>query len=161
MRYSRAQLEDMSAKELKRMAYHEMGIAGITKKPKDVVISAILEYQASNPVKPGAAPAGFAVAAPSSGPISEMHGGFKTVQTDKSAGPAGFSTTIQVSCGASSGNFPVVGKPVGEVKAFLRDVLNIDAAADAIVNGSKVNDSYTLQDQDKLEFMKKAGKKGC
>jgi hypothetical protein len=155
MRYTREQLNEKSAKELKRIAYHEMGIQGITKKPKDVVISAILENQASNPVGiSGFAPSSDA--APSSGPISEMHGGFKTVRDG-----SGYQTTIQVSCGASSGNFQVLGKTIGEVKGLLRDVLNIDASASGLVNGSNQSDAYVLKEGDKLEFLRAAGRKGC
>ena len=41
--FTRADLEAKTAKELKRMCVDELGIVGVTKKPKDDVINAILE----------------------------------------------------------------------------------------------------------------------
>lgn len=70
------------------------------------------------------------------------------------------NTTIHVSCGASSGNFSVVGKSVGEVAAKLKGVLNISNISVGIVNGKEVSDGYLLKDGDNLEFIKPAGTKG-
>ena len=68
--------------------------------------------------------------------------------------------TIIVSCGASSGKFPVVGKTIQAVGDFLKEILNIDASANAIVNGEEVSKTYTLNEGDTLEFIKRAGSKG-
>lgn len=71
-----------------------------------------------------------------------------------------YKTMISVSCGAASNNYPVVGRSVGFVKATYREILNIDDAAEGIVNGASVRDSYVLRSGDILEFVRKAGTKG-
>jgi hypothetical protein len=71
-----------------------------------------------------------------------------------------FITNISVSCGASAGNFPVVGKTVGAVSDFLREVLNIDRLSVGVVNGEEVEDDYVLMSNDSLEFLKAGGRKG-
>lgn len=67
---------------------------------------------------------------------------------------------ISVSCGASSGNFLVVGKTVSEVAGFLSEALNIDKLSEPVVNGVQVGPMYVLKSGDALEFVKLAGKKG-
>lgn len=69
-------------------------------------------------------------------------------------------TSIYVSCGAASGNFPVVGKNVSEVSELLSEILNIDKLSEPVVNGEQVGLSYTLKSDDVLEFVKLSGKKG-
>ena len=71
------------------------------------------------------------------------------------------TTTVHVSCGASSGNFPVAGRSVKEVGEFLREVLNVDRLSTGLVNGKDVDADYTIKPGDHLEFLKPAGKKGC
>lgn len=67
---------------------------------------------------------------------------------------------ISISCGASQGNFLVVGKSVSEVAEFLSEVLNIDKLSEPVVNGDPVGPMYILKSGDSLEFVKLAGKKG-
>lgn len=161
--YTRTELEGMRDKDLKKMAFNQLGITGISKKPKAQAINMILEQQAATH---GAAAAGVASVSPkttkrSTGPIDQFHAGVAAKKTGSGASASSYSTTIQVSCGASSGNFPVVGKTVGEVRDFLKEILNIDTQASGLVNGEKTNNDHVLQDGDKLEFVKAAGKKGC
>ena len=70
------------------------------------------------------------------------------------------TTTIQVSCGANSADFPVTGKTVGAVQEFLKEVLNINRLAEGQVGGTKIDSSYVLKEGDVLEFIKPAGRKG-
>jgi hypothetical protein len=146
----------MTAKEIKRMCAHELGISGMSKKPKDVVIAEVLRQQ-------GAAPTGATITPQTSneGKITGMEWGARSVLSKPNA-PVGSktTTTIHVSCGASSGNFPVVGKSVKEVGDFLREVLNVDQLSTGLVNGKSVDSSYVLKAGDNLEFLKPAGKKG-
>lgn len=155
--FTREQLEGKTAVELKRMCVDELAIPGMTKKPKDVVIAAILD-------KFGAAPSASMAAAPAA-PAGGMSGvAFQahSVVTKPEAPFGGkTSTTIQVSCGASTGNFPVAGRSVVEVGEFLREVLNVDKLSTGLVNGSEVGADYVLKPGDTLEFLKPAGKKGC
>jgi hypothetical protein len=72
-----------------------------------------------------------------------------------------YETLISVSCGAASSNYPVVGKTVSFVKATYREILNIDTDCKAVVNGDEVKDTYVLKSKDQLEFVRKAGEKGC
>lgn len=71
-----------------------------------------------------------------------------------------FDTFVSVSCGASSSNYPVVGKTVGYVKAIYKEILNISEDSNGIVNGDDSSDSYVLRSGDILEFVRKAGSKG-
>jgi len=153
--FTREQLVGKTAVELKRMCVDELAIPGMTKKPKDVVIKAIL-------AKFGSAGATETVA---SGTKAKMAGVSFQAQSVMTKPDAVFgqktSTTIQVSCGANSGAFPVAGRSVSEVGDFLREVLNVDKLSTGLVNGSEVGGDYTLKPGDTLEFLKPAGKKGC
>ena len=153
--YTKEQLEAKSAVTLKRMCVDELAIPGMTKKAKSLVIAAIL-------TKYGASDAKAAVAAVKPAEMTGVAFQAQSVLT-KPGAPAGFktSTTIQVSCGASSGNFPVSGRSVKEVGDFLREVLNVDRLSTGLVNGKEVGAEYVLKPGDTLEYLKPAGKKGC
>lgn len=71
-----------------------------------------------------------------------------------------YQSLVSVSCGASSSNYPVVGKSVGFVKALYDEILNIDPNAKSVVNGEESYDSYILKSGDVLEFVRVAGTKG-
>jgi hypothetical protein len=152
--FTRADLEARTSKDLKRMCIDELGITGVSKKPKEVVIKAILNQY-------GAKSAGVAPAA-GSGPVTGLEFTGQSIMT-KPSGQFGHrtTTTIHVSCGASSGNFPVVGRTVKQVGEFLREVLNVDRLSTGLINGKEVNGDYVLKEGDNLEFLKPAGKKGC
>lgn len=157
--YSREDLNSMTAKELKKMAFQQLGIPGLSKKPKDDVIDAIIAHQdgggsgaSVSPKKAQVAPAG---------PIQGLNFTGQSVLTNKNAAFGNKTTTIiNVSCGASSGSFPVVGKTVREVGEFLREVLNVDRLSTGLVNGKEVSADYVLKSGDNLEFLKPAGRKG-
>ena len=151
--FNRAELESMTSKGLKRMCIDELNIVGVSKKPKDDVVNAILAQY-------GGKAASIAAEAP-----KKMTGiEFQATSTlTKPSAPFGSktTTTIHVSCGASSGNFPVAGKSVKEVGDFLREVLNVDRLSTGLVNGKEVGADYVLKSGDNLEYLKPAGKKGC
>jgi hypothetical protein len=71
-----------------------------------------------------------------------------------------YQSLITVSCGAANGNYPLVGKSVGFVKATYREIMNIDDTANAVVNGNEESESYVLKTGDTVEFIRKAGSKG-
>lgn len=155
--FTREQLEAKTSKELKRMCVYELNIPGMTKKTKDVVIDAILAQHGGGTASVAPTPPEAVTPAPIAGVEFSGH----SVMTKPSeAFGRKTSTTIQVSCGASSGAFPVVGRPVKEVGEFLREVLNVDKLSTGLVNGNEVNGDYVLQQGDTLEFLKPAGKKG-
>ena len=151
--FNRADLEAKTSKELKRMCVDELNIVGVTKKPKDDVVNAIM------------AQFGGAGGSASIAKDTKVTGISFTGQSTLTKPDAPFgsraTTTIHVSCGASSGNFPVAGKTVKDVGDFLREVLNVDRLSTGLVNGKAVEADYTLKDGDNLEFLKPAGKKGC
>lgn len=163
LRFTREELEERTAKNLKRLCIDELDLVGMSKKPKDEVIDKILEdYSMTS--KDGA----DAVVAPLKGPstsnakeITGIEFAARSIMTKPDA-PKGAktTTTIHVSCGASSGNFPVAGKTVKEVGDFLREVLNVDELSTGIVNGNAVDADYKLKEGDNLEYLKPAGKKG-
>ena len=153
--YTRADLDSMTAKALKKMAFRQLGISGLSKQPKDTVVDAIIAHQ------DGGASLAPKAKATGSGPIQGLNFSGNSVVTNKSASfGQRTTTTIHVSCGASTGSFPVVGKTVREVGEFLREVLNVDRLSTGLVNGKEVDASYVLKSGDRLEFLKPAGRKG-
>jgi hypothetical protein len=147
MSYTRDNLFEKTNDDLRSIC-RDLGIAGMSKKPKATIVEAIM--LASQPDE--AAVAGL------SGLQSQMT---SVVTGPEHVSGARITTTIRVSCGASSGRFPVVGKTVSEVSEFLREVLNVERMSTGLVNGVEVPGSYNLRDGDTLEFLKPAGKKGC
>jgi hypothetical protein len=144
--YTRENLEEMTVKDLRRLCVDVLQIPGLTKKRKDVIIDGIMLAQSEDEAQglQGVAFTGHSV-------MTKPDAAFGQKTT----------TTIRVSCGASSGAFPVVGKTVAEVGEFLREVLNVDKLSTGLVNGKEVAGDYELRVGDNLEFMKPAGRKGC
>ena len=153
--YSREDLNGMTAKQLKKMAFRQLGLGGLSKQSKDAVVDAIIAHQDGGS---SVAPKAAAVA---SGPIQGLQFTGNSVLTNKNASfGQKTTTTIHVSCGASTGSFPVMGKTVREVGEFLREVLNVDRLSTGLVNGKEVDAGYVLKSGDRLEFLKPAGRKG-
>jgi hypothetical protein len=71
------------------------------------------------------------------------------------------SGQVKVSYGVHSLDAAIAGKAVGEVRQALREPLNIDPRALALVNGRDVAASYILKEGDQLEFVRLAGEKGA
>ena len=156
--FTREQLEAKTAKELKNMCVYELGLPGLTKKDKETVIQAIM-------AKYGRAGASASATIAKDAKPEAMKGVEFQAQSTMTKPTAPFgqktSTTIQVSCGASSGAFPVAGRTVKEVGEFLREVLNVDRLSTGLVNSKETGPDYVLKPGDTLEFLKPAGKKGC
>lgn len=151
--FTREALQAKTAKDLKRLCVDELGIVGVTKKPKDDVINAIMAQHGGG---------SKATIAKVDKKVTGIEFSGQSTLT-KPGAPFGSrtTTTIHVSCGASSGNFPVTGKTVKDVGDFLREVLNVDRLSTGLVNGKEVGADYVLKSGDNLEFLKPAGKKGC
>jgi len=137
------------------MCVNELNLPGLTKKPKDDVIRAIM---ATYGVAGGTI--GKATAAGPKTLQGIAFAGQSTITKPGGAFGQKTTTTIQVSCGASSGSFPVAGRSVKEVGDFLREVLNVDRLSTGLVNGKEVDGDSILKPGDTLEFLKPAGKKG-
>lgn len=135
--------------ELRQICVHKMGIAGMTKKRKDVIIQAILDEQQA------------VAKEKESKTVTKIEGTFTSSLTKPGAKFGNkASTTVRVSCGASSGDFAVVGKSVGGVMEFLKEVLNVSRMSRPLVNGEDTDGDYKLNGGDVLEFLKPAGSKG-
>jgi len=146
--FTREQLEGMTVSELRRMVV-DSGLTGISKKRKPVLVESLMSLQEPDDnVMANGDMKGVEFNATSIMTKPDARQGDKT------------TTTIHVSCGASSGNFPVVGRTVREVGEFLREVLNVDQMSTGLVNGKQVDGDYVLADDDNLEFLKPAGRKG-
>jgi hypothetical protein len=154
-KYTREQLEAKTARELKNLCVYDLHIPGMTKKRKDVIIDAILELHGRPVTK-------VSLSKPEKGPMKAIEFTAQSTIT-KPGAPFGHktTTTVHVSCGASSGNFPVAGRTVKEIGEFLREVLNVDRLSTGLVNGKTVDGDYVVKPGDNLEFLKPAGKKGC
>ncbi len=148
---TRAELEAKTVDELRSICTR-FGIVGMSKKRKDIIVDALLSYYRQDTVSGNKT---------GSQNLDEMRSVLHSKVTNPSSSEGNkTTTTILVSCGASYGNFPVVGKTVGAVAEFLREVLNVDRMSRGVVNGKEVEDSYCLKEGDNLEFLKPAGRKG-
>ena len=67
---------------------------------------------------------------------------------------------VKVSYGVHSLEAAIAGKSVAEVRQALKEPLNIDPRALALVNGRDVAAAYVLKEGDQLEFVRLAGEKG-
>ncbi len=67
---------------------------------------------------------------------------------------------VKVSYGVHNLEAAIAGKSVSEVRQALKEPLNIDPRALALVNGRDVAASYILKQDDQLEFVRLAGEKG-
>jgi hypothetical protein len=67
---------------------------------------------------------------------------------------------VKISYGVHSLEAAIAGKAVGEVRQALKEPLNIDPRALALVNGRDVAASYVLKEGEQLEFVRLAGEKG-
>ncbi|MCL4503390.1 MAG: MoaD/ThiS family protein [Deltaproteobacteria bacterium] len=67
---------------------------------------------------------------------------------------------VKISYGVHSLEAAIAGKTVGEVRQALREPLNIDPRALALVNGRDVAASHIIKEGDQLEFVRLAGEKG-
>jgi hypothetical protein len=67
---------------------------------------------------------------------------------------------VKVSYGVHNLEAAIAGKSVAEVRQALKEPLNIDPRALALVNGQDVAASYILKQGDQLEFVRLAGEKG-
>lgn len=146
--YSLTQLMEMNLVTLRAMCV-KAGITGMSKKVKDVVVGALVKHYASqNNVEQTNNQTNAKVKVDNLN--VNLAKNYQSLQ----------NTKITVSCGASSQDFPVVGKSIGYVTSILTDVLNIPVMAKILVNGSIVNSNYVLKDGDSVEYIKEGGKKG-
>jgi len=164
-------LNDKTVAELRQIV-RSRKIVGFSRKTKDLTIKAILAA-ADGPKttttsacvsKPGKTHTQKLVETPAvkpPAPVTAAQFKMSSVLTKPTAKVGDkTTTTIQVSCGANSADFPVEGKTVGAVQEFLKEVLNIDRLAEGQVAGRSVDSSYVLKEGDVLEFIKPAGRKG-
>ena len=188
--FTREELEAKTVKSLKDMCVNELAIPGMTKKAKGLVITAILneygkdvaEFQNTNNddnvdntrytneivnefvEDDDDDDDGFVDEEPATKSKDSIRGltfNLNSIMTKPSAQFGNkTTTTIHVSCGASSGDFPVVGRSIYEVSEFLREVLNVTRMSIGLVNGKEVDHNYIIQSHDNLEFLKPAGQKG-
>jgi len=157
-KYKRETLEAKTVRELRQLVV-KLGIRGKSKLPKTMIIDAIMEGHGT--AGGGASVSPKASEGPIKAPLAGIEGTFQSSMT-RPGSEFGFktTTTVQVSCGASSGRFPVAGRTLAEVGEFLREVLNVSKLSTGMVNGHEQSGSYVIKDGDVVEFMKPAGKKG-
>jgi hypothetical protein len=130
-------------------------VPGMSKKRKEVVIAAL---SAKKSKKRGTV--SMERKEDNSGEVTAIECNVRSILTKPNASSGRIESSVQVSCGASSGEYPVIGKKVGAVAEFLREVLNVPSTPKMLVNGKEVASSYILKDTDNVEFMKPSGRKG-
>ena len=144
--FIRADLMVKTVDELRSLA-KELGIPGMSKKRKDIIVDAILAKQSG--ATPPVTSTTTTTAKVNTAALTSL------VMTMKKT-----SGKVSVSCGANSGEFAVVGKAVYEVHEFLQEVLNIPKDSSYTVSGKNVTLGYIIQEGDTLEFIKRSGSKG-
>jgi hypothetical protein len=70
------------------------------------------------------------------------------------------SGMVKISYGVHNLEAAIAGKSISEVRQSLKEPLNIDPRALALVNGRDVAASHILKQGDQLEFVRLAGEKG-
>jgi hypothetical protein len=154
-RYTKEGLLELTNSDLREIC-QELSISGMSKKPKDELVAAILSK-----IGVASAPVRSTVTGPSIGGISTMEITMKNTVVNPNSSSDRIKSTIHVSCGASSGNFNVIGKTVGQVAEFLKEVLNIGSNIPrALACGKEVGLNYVIQENDNLEYLKTSGRKG-
>jgi len=88
-----------------------------------------------------------------------MSAQLKDLTRPKQAGQ-GRGGLVKISYGVHNLEAAIAGKSVGEVRQALKEPLNIDPRALALVNGRDVAASHVLKQGDQLEFVRLAGEKG-
>jgi molybdopterin converting factor small subunit len=146
--YTEGELQGKTVRELRELC-RSYEITGYSRMIKDDIVDAILEAQEYG---------GNNEDNRSEDVIEQIEGKFFSKLDVEDTGH--YTTTIQVSCGANTNRFAVVGKTIGEVADTLREVLNIGDFASPLVNGHNEDYKYILKDGDVLEFLKPAGEKG-
>jgi hypothetical protein len=74
--------------------------------------------------------------------------------------PRPTSGLVKISYGVHHLEVVIAGKSVGEVRQALKEPLNIDPRALALINGREARPSQALKEGDQLEFVRLAGEKG-
>ncbi len=165
--YTQAELTDKTNAELRQIC-KTLKIPGMSKKRKGIIIETILLQQDGTPSSK--AKTKTTSIAPNenvttqAGDASKVEAATFTLNSvlTKPGAKMGdkTTTTIRVSCGASSGEFPVVGKTTSAVKGFLKEVLNISTMSSPLINGKQAPETYVIKEGDEVEFLKPAGQKG-
>ncbi len=88
-----------------------------------------------------------------------MSAQLKDLTRPKQAGQV-WGGLVKISYGVHNLEAAIAGKSVGEVRQALKEPLNIDPRALALVNGRDVAASHVLKQGDQLEFVRLAGEKG-
>ncbi len=154
MNYSKSDLETMNLVVLRGICQN-LGITGMSKKRKEIIIDAILAKNSVTAAKSDKTTC--AKTSPDNNVKSSSV--FKSINTDLSRD--GNIARIHVSCGAASQTFEICGKTVAMVSNLLKDILNIPVFSASYVNGRVVLGDYMIKEGDQLEFIKPAGNKGC
>jgi hypothetical protein len=164
MNYSKSDLETMNLVVLRGICQN-LGITGMSKKRKEIIIDAILANSAAK--KSVTASKSDKTTRVETKPTSKdadtpvkSSSVFKSINADLSK-DGGSSARIHVSCGAASQTFEICGKTVAMVSNLLKDILNIPVFSASYVNGRVVLGDYMIKEGDQLEFIKPAGNKGC
>lgn len=161
--FSKDELNEKTVMELRELC-RTYDISGMSKARKDEIISVLLKFyrkaqkdSQSKEEKETEKSSKNEQGSKSSGKIAYLNAGMHTFLKEDNT----YETMVNVSCGAASSNFPVVGKTVGQVRDFYREILNIGFDAKAILNGeNEVDNTTILKTGDNLEFIRPAGVKG-
>lgn len=86
--------------------------------------------------------------------------GSKGMSRSKSAEAGKGTQPVQIRYGIHRLEARVAGKSVGDLKLLLKQPLNLDPRAIALINNRQVGDQTVLRAGDQLEFVRLAGVKG-
>lgn len=158
--YTHDQLKEKTNTELRQIA-KEMGIVGVSKKRKDIIIDKILVEQSEDPSESGPATVESSSKTSTNAPLTGVE--FNTVaKTTNPSGGKGEKSEMwcRISSGATSQQFDVAGYTIADVMTYMKEVLNVTKTSSPIVNGEEVKYDYKIKPGDNIEFVKPAGSKG-
>jgi len=71
------------------------------------------------------------------------------------------SLNVNISNGAEDFDLPLANQKIQAIMTNMRELLNLGATVQAVVNGEQVGVDHEVKAGDQVEFAKPAGKKGC
>jgi len=151
--YTYDDLWEKTVKDLKVIC-KKYGIIGYSHKTKQEIVDLIHDFQSGDKEKETTPTANM-------NEIQGIEGNFSSRLTNpKNSIGNRHTTTVQVSCGANTNRFNVVGRTLTEISKALKEILNISDFSTPLVNGKNREWDYVVKEKDVIEFLKPAGVKG-
>ncbi len=158
-KYTQQILEGKTVNELKQIV-RNMGIVGVLKKRKDIIIDSILNNSTSPKKQSGGSKKPSSKKSVSSKVI--LSGSFTSESIRSLNSPFGYKSTssVRVVCGVNSKSFDIEGLSIYNSLQRVSSTFNVDlTSVMPVVNGKEQNLDYIIKKGDELEFVIPSGSK--